>query len=204
MNVIAQFFSVALFIVLIENLMFSGGYGASEIIRTAARPKQRVLFAVMITYFSTVTSLICRLVWLIPVFKRASTIIAIVMFTVVLIIVYLLTGLILIRLLDSAGWRQQEKEKFLRQSGVAAFNTIVLAVPLINKTAAFTVAESIGAGVGAGFAFMLATYVVHEGMRKLEDNKSVPDCFKGTPALFMYIAIVSMAFMGFTGKSLFS
>lgn len=203
MNVIAQFFSTALFIVFVENLMFSGGYGASEVIRTAARPKQRILFAIMITYFSTVTSLLCRLLWMIPIFKTADTIIAIVMFTVVLVFVYLLTGLVLLKLLNNAGWRQAEKDKFLRQAGVAAFNTIVLAVPLINKTAAFSIAESIGAGVGAGFAFIIATYIVHEGMRKIESNKELPECFKGTPALFIYIAIVSLAFMGFTGKSLF-
>ena len=203
MNVIAQFFSTALFIVLVENLMFSGGYGASEVIRTAARPKQRILFAVMITYFSTVTSLLCRLLWIISIFKTANTVVAIVMFTVVLVIVYLITTGILCKLLKNAGWRQAEKEKFLRQSGVAAFNTIVLAVPLINKTAAFSIAESIGAGIGAGFAFILATYIVHEGMKKIEANKELPECFKGTPALYIYISIVSLAFMGFTGKSLF-
>lgn len=204
MNVLIDFFSVALLLVFVQNLMFCGGYGASEVIRTAARPKQRVMFAVMIMYFSIFTSLICRLIWLAPIFKTADTVVAIVMFTVVLIVLYLFTAGIISRILKNSGWKQAEKDKLLRQVGVSAFNTIVLAVPLINKTAAFTISQSVGAGVGAGFAFMLSTYIVHDGMVKLENNDTIKGAYKGTPSLLIYIAIVSMAFMGFTGKSLFS
>ena len=203
MSVIIQFFSAALYLVFVQNLVFSGGYGASEVIRTAARPKQLMLFAVMVTYFSTITSLLCRLIWLIPVFKTASTVIAIVMFTIVLIVVYLITALIIIKLLKGSGWRQEEKDKLLRQAGVAAFNTIVLAVPLMNQRLAYTVSESIGAGIGAGFAFIIATVLIHAGMKKIENNDEIPSCFKGTPAVFLYIALISMAFTGFSGKSLF-
>lgn len=204
MSVLTDFFSVALLLIFVQNLMFCGGYGASEVIRTAARPKQRIMFAVMIMYFSIFTSLICRLIWLAPIFKTADTIVAIVMFTVVLIVLYLFTAGILSKILKNAGWKQTEKDKLLRQVGVAAFNTIVLAVPLINKTAAFTISQSVGAGVGAGFAFMLSTYIVHDGMVKLENNDTIKGAYRGTPSLLIYIAIVSMAFMGFTGKSLFS
>jgi len=203
MNMILQFFSAALYIVFVQNLVFSGGYGASEAIRTAARPKQLALFAVMITYFSTTTSLLCRLIWLIPVFKTAGTTIAIVMFVLVLIVVYLITALIILKMLKGAGWRQEEKDKLLRQAGVSAFNTIVLAVPFISQRVAYTVSESIGAGIGAGFAFILATLLIHEGMKKLESNEEIPNCFKGTPAVFIYIALLSMAFTGFSGKTLF-
>ncbi|MEG0979958.1 MAG: Rnf-Nqr domain containing protein [Oscillospiraceae bacterium] len=203
MSAIIQFFSAALYLVFVQNLVFSGGYGASEVIRTAARPKQLVLFAVMITYFSTITSLLCRLIWLVPFFKTANTTIAIVMFILVLVVVYLATALIIIKMLKGSGWRQEEKDKLLRQAGVAAFNTIVLAVPLINQRVAYTVSESIGAGIGAGFAFILATMIIHTGMKKIESNEEIPSCFKGTPAVFIYIAIISMAFTGISGKSLF-
>lgn len=203
MSEIFQFFSAALYLIFIQNIMFSGGYGASEVIRTAARPKQLLLFAIMVTYFSTITSLISRLIWLIPVFKTANVTISIVTFILVLIAVYFITSLILIKMLKDSGWRQDEKDRLLRQAGVAAFNTIVLAVPLINQKVAYTVSESIGAGIGAGFAFMIATLLVHTGMKKIEANDEIPNCFKGTPAVFIYIALISMAFTGFSGKSLF-
>ena len=203
MNTIIQFFSAAIYIVFVQNLVFSGGYGASETIRTAARPRQLLLFAIMITYFSTITSLLCRLLWLIPVFKTAGTTIAIVLFTLVLIVVYLITALIILKMLSGAGWRQEEKDKLLRQAGVSAFNTIVFAVPFINQRVAYTVSESIGAGIGAGFAFIIATLIIHEGMKKIESDKEIPNCFKGTPAVFLYIALLSMAFTGFSGKTLF-
>jgi electron transport complex protein RnfA len=95
------------------------------------------------------------------------------------------------------------REKLLRQTGVAAFNTIVLAIPFMNQRIAYTISESIVAGIGAGLAFVIATLLVHNGMKILEKNDSIPDSFKGTPAVFMYIALLSMAFTGFTGKSLF-
>jgi electron transport complex protein RnfA len=203
MSVIVQFFSAALYIIFVQNLVFSGGYGSSEAIRTAARPRQLALFAVMVTYFSTVTSLLCKLIWLIPIFKTADATIAIVTFTLVLVVVYLITALLILKTLKGSGWKQEEKDRLLRQAGVSAFNTIVFAVPFINQRVAYTVPEAIGAGIGAGVAFIIATMLIHEGMKKIESNSEIPNCFKGTPAVFMYIAILAMAFTGFSGKSLF-
>ncbi len=203
MSVVFQFFSAALYIIFVQNLVFSGGYGSSEAIRTAARPRQLALFAVMVTYFSTVTSLLCKLIWLIPKFKTADSTIAIVTFTLVLVVVYLVTALLILNMLKGTGWKQEEKDRLLRQAGVSAFNTIVFAVPFINQRVAYTVPEAIGAGIGAGVAFIIATMLIHEGMKKIESNKEIPNCFKGTPAVFMYIAILAMAFTGFSGKSLF-
>lgn len=203
MSVIVQFFSATLYIIFVQNLVFSGGYGSSEAIRTAARPRQLALFAVMVTYFSTVTSLLCKLIWLIPIFKTADATIAIVTFTLVLVVVYLITALLILKTLKGSGWKQEEKDRLLRQAGVSAFNTIVFAVPFINQRVAYTVPEAIGAGIGAGVAFIIATMLIHEGMKKIESNNEIPNCFKGTPAVFMYIAILAMAFTGFSGKSLF-
>ena len=58
-------------------------------------------------------------------------------------------------------------------------------------------------GIGAGVAFVIATFIIHMGMLKIESNPAIPGCFKGTPALFMYIAILSLAFTGISGESLF-
>lgn len=203
MNVISVFFSAVFFVAFTQNIVLTGGYGSSETIRSAARPKQIILFALMISFFATITSLICRVLMFIPQLKEGSTIVSLAVYTAVLTVIYFITVGVMKILLKKSDWSELEEEKFFRQTAVAAFNTIVLAIPFINQRATYSVVESIGQGIGSGIAFLIATYLVYLGMRKLEANDEMPKSFKGTPALFMYIAILCIAFTGITGKSLF-
>ena len=50
--------SAAVYAIFVQNLVFSGGYGTSEAIRMAARPKRLASVAGMIIYFSTVSAVI--------------------------------------------------------------------------------------------------------------------------------------------------
>lgn len=203
MSIISAFIAAFCYVVFTQNLVFTGGYGVSEAIRSAARPRQLFLFSVTIIYFSTLTSLVCRLIMLIPIFKAASTTVNLVVYAIVLTVIYLLTVMVMKVLFGNSSWKTEEQDKLFRQTSVAAFNTIVFAVPFINQKVAYTVYESFAQGVGAGVAFVLATFLIHMGMLKIESNPEIPDCFKGTPALFMYIAVLSLAFSGLSGQSLF-
>lgn len=204
MRVISAFFAAFIYVVFTQNLVFTGGYGISESIRSAARPKQLFMFSITIVYFSTLTSLICRLFLFIPVFKTASTVLNLVVYTAVLTVIYLITVSVIRMLLSSSDWSEHMKEKFIRQTAVAAFNTIVFAVPFLNQKVAYTVYESLAQGVGAGISFVIATLLINIGLKKIQANADIPESFKGTPALFMYIAILSLAFTGITGGSLFN
>ena len=116
MNVIAAFLSAFFYVVFTQNLVFTGGYGTSEVIRSAARPRQILVFSVMIVYFSTFTSLICRLLLLIPFLKTASTTLTLVVYTAVLTVLYLVTVSIFRALLANSSWKQAEKDKLVRQT----------------------------------------------------------------------------------------
>jgi len=203
MKLISAFFAAFIYVCFTQNLVFTGGYGASEAIRSAARPKQIMLFSIMIAYFSTVTSLICRVVLFIPAIKNSSTTVSLAVYAGVLTIVYFVSVAILKVLLKKSDWSDLEIEKFFRQTAVSAFNTIVLAIPFITERATYGVHEAIAQGLGAGVAFLIATAFIHLGMRNLEENTEAPLSFRGTPALFMYIAILCLAFSGIMGKSLF-
>ena len=91
----------------------------------------------------------------------------------------------------------------VRRIGIAAFNTLVLAVPLINYRSAFSPIEAVGAGLGAGVAYIIAVLLINNGLKRLDMNKTVSPCFKGTPAIFVYTAILSLAFIGISGTSVF-
>lgn len=203
MSIIAAFFSALLYMAVTQNPVFTGGYGTSETIRTAARPRQIVLVAAEITFFSTVTALLCRLLALVPIFKSASATVNIVLYILILSIVYILTVSIWKLIFRKSGLSDKFKEKFYKQTGISAFNTIVLALPFIGQKAALSITESIGMGIGAGIAFALATWLVHAGLKTLEANDKIPDSFKGLPIVFIYIAILAMAFTGISGTSLF-
>jgi len=189
--------SVAVYMIFIQNLVFSGGYGASEAVRMAAKPRRFLLFALSIAYFSVVTSAACRALDYIPAIGTLNDSLHAVVFVLMLVLVYLITA-VLMRILLKA------EPKFLSLMGISALNTLVLAIPFINNRAAYSLTESIGTGLGAGLAFILAVALMSNGMQRLSENKDIPAAFSGAPAIFIYVALLSLAFTGFSGSSLFA
>ncbi len=196
MKLFFDILTTALYTVFIQNLVFSGGYGSSEAVRTAAKPRRFFLYAGFIVYFSVSVSLLCRLADNIPAISAAGNAAHLAVSGGILVLVYLLTSVFMHIVLKA-------ETKFLNALGIAALNTLVLAIPLINRRAANSAAQSVGTGLGAGFAFIVAVALIGRGMQTLSANKNIPSAFQGTPAVFLYIALLSLAFTGFSGSSLF-
>lgn len=195
MSILGSLFSAAMFACLFQNLIFSGGYGADEAIRMAAKPRQLYPLSLFIVYLSTVVSLICVQLDRIRAVRALSVFLHALVFVGVLVAVYLVTLLFVLYVFKA-------KPRTVRRLGVAAFNTLVLAVPFINYRAAFGVFEALGAGIGAGLAFIIAVLLINFGLRKIDQNENIPAAFKGTPAIFIYAAILSLAFTGLTSRGL--
>ena len=195
MSVIANLFSAAMYAFVLQNLIFTGGYGASEAVRMAAKPKQLYPMTFFITLFSTTVSVICVLLEQIAAVKRLSILGHAVEFIIVLTVMYIIVLAISVLVFKA-------KDRTVRRIGIAAFNTLVIAVPFINYRAAFTIAQAIGSGIGSGFAFVIAVLLINVGLRRLDRNPNIPEAFKGTPAIFIYVSILSLAFSGFYGSGL--
>lgn len=193
--VLFDLFSAALYACLIQNFIFTGGYGASEAIRMSAKPKNLFPLSVFIVYFSILTSVICRLLEFNSRISNLQPLYHNFIFYGVLCLLYLVTVLI-VRLANAP-------KRVIRRVGIAAFNTLVLSVPFINYRAGFSIAEAIGSGLGAGVAFIIAVLLINIGLQRLEQNTSIPRHFKGTPAIFIYVSLLSLAFMAMSGKSIF-
>lgn len=189
--------SAALYAILVQNLVFSGGYGASEAIRMASKPKKLASTAAMIIYFSTVTAVICRSLDFIPIISAQNQSIHFLLFSAVLIVVYFTTSALTLIIL-------KPNRRLMTKFGIAALNTLVLAIPLINYRSASSLWESIGTGFGSGVAFVIASVLISAGFTKISHNKHIPPAFKGTPVLFIYVALLSMAFMGISGSVVFA
>lgn len=194
MSIFLQLVSASFYAMLFQNLIFSGGYGLSEAVRMSAKPRQLLPLAIFITYFSTAVSVASSLLEALPSVHKSSETVHAVIFCGVLLAVYLITmAAVLIY--------GRVKPRTIRRIGIAAFNTLVLAVPFINYRSAFNLWQSIGSGLGAGLAFIIAVVLINSGLKKLDMNTSVPKCFKGTPALFVYTALLSLAFSSISGFS---
>ncbi len=196
MNMLLNMISAALYVMLFQNLIFNAGYGISEAVRMSAKPRQLLPMAMFITYFSTVVSAVCVLLDLVPFIKDLGEFLHSLLFVFVLLAVYMLTMAVVLII-------GKISPRTIRRIGIAAFNTLVLAVPFINYRSAFTMFEAIGAGIGAGIAYIIAVILINGGLKRLDMNKSIPRCFKGTPAMFIYVALLSLAFTGISGTSVF-
>lgn len=195
MRIITELISAALYAMVIQNFIFTGGYGASEAVRMAAKPKQLYPMTFFITLFSTSASVICVLLEQISFIKRQGAIGHAIEFAAVLCVMYAVVLIISVAVFRA-------KDRTVRRIGIAAFNTLVIAVPFINYRAAFTVAQAVGSGIGSGFAFVIAVLLINVGLRRLNSNPNIPEAFKGTPAIFIYVSILSLAFSGFAGSGL--
>lgn len=83
---------------------------------------------------------------------------------------------------------------------VAGFNSTVVGTLLVTTTQDFTMAQSLGFGLGSGLGFILAVLMVTEAQRKLR-GRSVPESFRGLPITLVYIGILALAIYGFTGHT---
>lgn len=189
--------TAAVYAIFVQNLVFSGGYGTSEAIRMAAKPKRLASVAGMIIYFSTVSAVICRLLDNTAWVSRQNQSVHFVIFLGVLCAVYFVTCALTILIL-------RPDKKLLTKFGIAAMNTLVLAIPLINYRSASTLWESIGTGFGSGVAFVVASVLISAGFIKIAHNQKIPPVFRGAPIMFIYVAVLSMTFMGISGSNVFA
>lgn len=196
MKMISDLLTTALYTVLFQNLVLSSGLGMSEAIRASRKPGTFGIFALMISGFSVVTSAICSIIDSVIPLDGMTYAIRAAIYAIVLAVVYLVVAVILRIALGKSS-------KVISTLGIAALNTLVFTIPHINNSAAYSFASSIGSGIGAGIAFVFAAALINQGFRKLAENEDIPEAFKGTPSMFIYVAMLSLAFAGFTDSNIF-
>lgn len=194
MKIITDLLITALYTVFVQNLVMCSGLGMSEAMRISPRPNTFGKLAVMISGFSTVTSLLCNLISIRTVSLDSLALKALVYAGVLAAVYFTAAFIVNIAVKD---------KEIMGILGIAALNTLVFAVPYINDSAAYSLTDCIGSGLGAGFAFILAAALIGAGAKSIEQNRHIPAVFKGTPAMFFYVAVISLGFTGFTGTNLF-
>ncbi len=188
--------TAALYAMLVQNMIFSTGYGMSESIRMAKRPKHFFMYGGTVTFFSLTLSLICFFLNKIPFIFALETKYRIALYTLVLLALYLITALFCLTVLKA-------DKKFMNSLGMCALNTLIIALPVVDFKAGYTLAETVGMGIGAGLAFTLSVLLINTGMKHIRNNRYIPEIFRGTPSLFIYISLIALAMSCISGQSLF-
>lgn len=80
-------------------------------------------------------------------------------------------------------------------------NCAVLGVALTNVQNEYNFIESVTAGIGTAVGYTIAI-VLLAGIRERIDESSIPAPFRGAPVVLLSAALMSIAFMGFSGLSL--
>jgi electron transport complex protein RnfA len=81
-------------------------------------------------------------------------------------------------------------------------NCIAIAVPLILADNEYTGLESLMLALGAGLGFLVALFLMSSAREKLE-LANVPPTFRGLPIAFVVAGLFALAFLGFSGMSIY-
>jgi electron transport complex protein RnfA len=81
-------------------------------------------------------------------------------------------------------------------------NCVIIAVPLILADSEYNAFESLGLALGSGLGFLLALFLMSSVRERLE-LANVPLTFRGLPIAFVLGGLFALAFLGFSGMTLF-
>ncbi len=81
-------------------------------------------------------------------------------------------------------------------------NCIIMAVPLILADNEYNAWESLMLSLGAGLGFLVALFLMSSVRERLE-LANVPRTYRGLPIAFVVAGLFALAFLGFSGMSIF-
>jgi electron transport complex protein RnfA len=116
------------------------------------------------------------------------------------LLVFVSTVILITLLLKHYGHRINKKldariNVFLPFAGI---NTTVLGTMLLNQELSITFLKSLAFGIGSALGFSFVLLLMTAAVERLQ-VADVPIPFRGLPIVLITLAMISMAFMGFSG-----
>lgn len=177
----------------IQNLVLTTGFGSSMMMRIVRRPADILPFGGLLTFFTLLTVIIAY-----PLDMAIGTSFLAKLFRPLMMV-------IIVSLLYIAAYCLTKKSvRLSRRIGhllpLAAFNNVVIGVALIlNHQFSATFWGAVGLGLGSSMGFVLLVLILSVGNRRA-DHPDMPDAFRGLPASLLYMGVLALALMGFSGS----
>lgn len=192
---LTYFFSLALSAILIENFIFVKFLGCCPFLGVSKKTETAFGMGIAVIFVMTVASAVTNLV---------NTYILKETFAYMRTVVFILIIAALVQFI----------EMFLMKSMPALYESLGIYLPLIttncavlgvanlNVTNGFNFISSVVYGFSAGVGFTLAI-VLFASVRERLEYAEYPKCFSGFPIALVAASLLSIAFMGFQGLSIF-
>lgn len=196
MNVFMDLCLTALLAIAAENLIFTGGIGFSRVLRAARKPHTIGIYSLFVSLFSLISTLAaCGLG---PYLAADSTLLFMrpAIYAGCAALAYIAAAFVLKTVLPNI------YKKVGAVLAPAAINCVVLSMPYMQRTFSLGPTQAAGYALGTGIAFFLAALVLSEALARYH-NDNMPKAFRGLPSVLIYVGILSMVFVGITGKGLF-
>lgn len=185
---IGQMILVILTALTVENLFFSHGMGLYEIFRGARHGRSITAYALLIFAFSAGSGLLARWGWQLLPQKNRQWLYLIAVAAVLLCYLVICFGLVMLF--------PQAYRKVSWCIGPAAINTVVFSMPFAAEYYEWSAWQVLGFSIGTGLAFWLIAWILAEQLPRFR-HISMPTAFRGMPAVFLFLGILALGFLGF-------
>ncbi|MBR5309669.1 MAG: hypothetical protein IKU42_00915 [Oscillospiraceae bacterium] len=195
MTYVAQFFSMMLTALFIENIIFTRALGTSWMFYLIKRPKEIVRYTLMLMAVITLSGAIGYPLRGYVYDSEYRHILVPMMYIAVMTVVYIVVYIFVKKVLPN------QFEHFGMNLGTAVFNCAALGSVLVPAGERLDLISTLGYGIGMSLGFGLAVVIVGYGLSRLEYCR-VPKIFKGVPIALIYLGLLSLAFYGLIGHQL--
>ncbi|MCL2108406.1 MAG: hypothetical protein FWH20_03560 [Oscillospiraceae bacterium] len=192
---LSSFLTAALLAILLQNAIFERAIGANILIYASRRKEQVIGFAVVITYVTTLASVVA---WVLSLYLSEWAYFGILMpllYILVISVIYILSLVLVWRFFPNLF------RKITTYVHLSVFNCSVLGgLFLISfyEQHGGELSRFIGFGFGTGIGFLAAGYLLYIAYPRL-NSKLVPAAFRGLPITLVYVGIISLALYAFVG-----
>ncbi|MCX5657091.1 MAG: electron transport complex protein RnfA [Candidatus Omnitrophica bacterium] len=200
---IAQYIMIVISAVFINNFILSKFLGLCSFIGVSKETKAALSMGMAVTFVTTMASIISWLVYNYVLIPYDITYLRTITFILVIASFVQLVEIIV----------QKTSPGLFRAFGIylplITVNCAVLGVAVLNSEMFFSNGKalsqsfpmSVVQGLSAGIGYTLAMFLM-SGIRERLDLINVPKSLKGIPITFIIAALMSMAFLGFSGFKL--
>lgn len=190
MRYLGEFLSYLVLAVLGQNLLLDRAIGLDEIITAIGQKHLLWRLVLVVSGYSAVGVMVA---WLLSRFitGRTAYVLLAVMYLLICGVVYFASDRLLLRV------SPETHDVWGPVLPHALINAAAVGTPLATLTGGMAHwYAALGSGLGAGLGLAVAVLLVMNGMDIL-DYPDMPEAFKGTPALLVYIGILSLGFCAF-------